>query len=760
MVPFDDEDEEPVRPFQRPQGQEGYDEESSSDEAEGTKEGKKKERERKEGEEGGATGGAGGAEKRVRSASKSPAAAAAGKKSLVRNASDPTLTPASPGVSVVIAAASTTAPTKAPNEAPSASASTAPEQQEHLKSALRVILSSGVRDTSAAASSTRGSGADAPDSLDLSSCGLDADLLQGSMGGAAAAADDVTGTDSDMEKAEEKLHRRIQSFEADHYSSFASSIKGVSSLHAAPQSGVGKKKSSMRSGNEKNEILSPRSLKVNRLKSALPSDKANSSKKKPPKLSKRSTMPMGMDASAMLGSSSSANAPSTTTTTVAAAAAKESPDASNQSSPHRGPMNRTSSLVSNSSVSSSGGTGNAGAGTGAATAAAAAADQQSSTLAPSPSLASFPPFSRSMSMPFSLPQDVMNLLHVQSNTKEDAGSSSRSHSRKPSQQSGHHARTTSMMSLASSGSYRGSIGSMDEIAHAPEDTLDDLAGSRAGTPPSPSARGGGGGGGSSQPPSQSIEAVSERWKARLLKLRVTLSRAQGKNEALYSLLKQSNERVSSLSSALDLSKARCARLSEEVVSASRTGADLLVQLRTQTSTRRKDLLLKLQESEGELSILREEIYSLRSEQIEARKQNYALVSVRNDLNKSQKKLERQTSLAESWKNQMEESLRLVSQLQGELGASRGEAHSSLRKMKKRLMLKSIWFRTQVTKLERLQEMCMGLDSYLRVSCQPRCRDGRVREREREDCVFRAQLILLFFFFFSFFFLLFSSSSPS
>jgi hypothetical protein len=123
--------------------------------------------------------------------------------------------------------------------------------------------------------------------------------------------------------------------------------------------------------------------------------------------------------------------------------------------------------------------------------------------------------------------------------------------------------------------------------------------------------------------------------------------------------------------------------------------------------------VKLQESETELRSLREELLILRTQQVEFKKQVFTIHSLRGEVAKQVKKSERAHSTTEKWKMQMEQSLMLVQQLQAELVASKEDQFASLRMLKRRLVLKSIWFRTQLIKLERLQELCMGLDHYLK-----------------------------------------------
>ena len=182
---------------------------------------------------------------------------------------------------------------------------------------------------------------------------------------------------------------------------------------------------------------------------------------------------------------------------------------------------------------------------------------------------------------------------------------------------------------------------------------------------------------------ETIETLAERWKQRLLSTQVQLSRARGKNEALAVLLKSSNDRNSILTQALQLSKTKQQRLTEEIALATKNSTDLVNHLRLQTSTRRQDLIVKLNESETELMKLREDLLQLREQQIDFNKQSFTISVLRNDLAKQVKRAERSQSTADKWKSQMDESLQLVKQLQAELVAAKEEHHAAMRRLKKR-----------------------------------------------------------------------------
>jgi hypothetical protein len=114
---------------------------------------------------------------------------------------------------------------------------------------------------------------------------------------------------------------------------------------------------------------------------------------------------------------------------------------------------------------------------------------------------------------------------------------------------------------------------------------------------------------------------------------------------------------------------------------------------------------------------------LKNVELEMKRLHFTANTLKADLVKMAKRADRGEADAEKWKKQLEQSLLLLEQVQSELVHTKEESASTAKKLKKRLVVKSVWFRSQLTKLERLLELSLDLDQHLKpeITC-PSCLD--------------------------------------
>jgi hypothetical protein len=68
---------------------------------------------------------------------------------------------------------------------------------------------------------------------------------------------------------------------------------------------------------------------------------------------------------------------------------------------------------------------------------------------------------------------------------------------------------------------------------------------------------------------------------------------------------------------------------------------------------------------------------------------------------------------DKWRKQVETSINLVDNINLELSTHKNECTMNYRRLKRRLVIKSLWFRSQLIKLERLLDLCISMDNILR-----------------------------------------------
>lgn len=153
-------------------------------------------------------------------------------------------------------------------------------------------------------------------------------------------------------------------------------------------------------------------------------------------------------------------------------------------------------------------------------------------------------------------------------------------------------------------------------------------------------------------------------------------------------------------------------LQQQILVLEKTSAELLEQLRTQSTVKRQDLIVKLKERDTELQNLKHRLALTTGQEMEVKTLTFHLATLRAESAKLLKRAERSEKESEQWRQQVALSLQLVEQVQQELLNSKQENALNAKRMKKRLVVKSTWFRSQLIKLDRLVDLCMQMDSLL------------------------------------------------
>lgn len=136
-------------------------------------------------------------------------------------------------------------------------------------------------------------------------------------------------------------------------------------------------------------------------------------------------------------------------------------------------------------------------------------------------------------------------------------------------------------------------------------------------------------------------------------------------------------------------------------------------VRHQSTSKRKDMIVTLRSREAEIQQLKSDVTRLEAFEVESKKLNFAFHNLEKEHARLVKRNDRTEKDAEKWKSQVQDALNLVEQLQDDFNIFKHDAFLTEKRLKKRLVVKALWFRTSLIKLERLTQLCLEIDSYLK-----------------------------------------------